>query len=105
MDEALHFGPAAHAKVLYWPRTVRHGEPDALVMVTDGDDSHAIVLEAKYDAQKSNWDSTDPQDVDQLARYWKALNASDIAGVPGHATGRFRGRRQLRPSCALVLGE
>lgn len=85
MRETLHFSPAAHANVLYRPRTANHGCPDVLVMVTDedeGDASHAIVLEAKYGALKANWDSIDPQDVDQLSRYWKALNAADMPDVP-----------------------
>lgn len=85
MHEALHFGPAAHAKVLYWPRTTSHGEPDVFVMVEGGAVDHAIVLEAKYGAQKSDWDEIDEQDLrgDQLVRYWEALrrNALDMPGL------------------------
>jgi hypothetical protein len=84
MHETLHFGPAAHAQVLYWPRTADHGEPDVFVMVEDGAVAHAIVLEAKYGAQKSDWDEIDPQDLrgDQLVRYWEALRLLDMPGVP-----------------------
>ena len=83
MREALHFGPAAHAKVWFWPRTANHGEPDVFVMVEDGTIAHAIVLEAKYGAQKSNWDLIDAQDRrrDQLVRYWEALRLLDMPGV------------------------
>ena len=84
MHEALHFGPAAHAKVLYWPRTANHGEPDVFVMVEDGAVAHAIVLEAKNAAlQKSNWDPIDAEDLrgDQLVRYWEALRVLDMPGV------------------------
>lgn len=83
MQEALHFGPAAHAKVLYWPRTTHHGEPDVFVMVEDGDVAHAIVLEAKYGAPKSDWETIHPEDLrgDQLVRYWKALRVLDMPGV------------------------
>jgi hypothetical protein len=83
MHEALHFGPAAHAKVLFWPRTTSHGEPDVFVMVEDGAVAHAIVLEAKYGAPKSDWDEIDPQDLccDQLVRYWEALRLLDMPGV------------------------
>ena len=78
MHETLHFGPAAHAKVLYWPQTA-----DVFVMVEDGAVAHAIVLEAKYGAQKSDWDTIDAQDLrrDQLVRYWEALRALDMPGV------------------------
>ena len=82
MHEALHFGPAAHAKVIYWPRTTKHFEPDVFVMVEDGAVAHAIVLEANT-ALRSRTGTTDPQDLccDQLVRYWEALRRLDMPGA------------------------
>lgn len=83
MHEALHFGPEAHVTVSYWPRTAAHGEPDVLVIVEDGSVAHAIVLEAKYGAPKSDWNEIEADDLrrDQLVRYWEALRGRDIPGV------------------------
>jgi hypothetical protein len=92
MRQPLNFGtePAPRVDVIYWPQTANHGEPDVFVMVEDGPVTHAIVLEAKYGASKSDWDTVDAEDLrrDQLVRYWEALRALDLPEV---SADRIRG--------------
>ena len=77
-----------------WPRTLTHGEPDALVIVKDAGRAHAIIIEAKYGAAKSQWSSClDTDDLnqreryDQLTRYGKALREGDFPDLPRRAIG------------------
>lgn len=86
----LRFGPDATFQVVYWPQTTEHGEPDVLVEVLDGRRTHAILIEAKYGAPKSDWVDLEDGDQrrDQLARYWSALRRGDLACMGVERLGR-----------------
>lgn len=90
----LAFSPSIRFDRFPWPRTSRHGEPDVLVLARD-EREHAIVIEAKYGAPKSQWSSSldeEEQDrrrcYDQLARYGQALREGDFADVSANRVAR-----------------
>lgn len=109
----LSFSDAACVEFCAWPRTQSHGEPDLLTLIRDGAEAHAIVIEVKYGASKSQWDSVLGADddnlrlrYDQLARYWHALADADFPNVDPQ---RVRGARHaviyLTPDAAPPLDE
>jgi hypothetical protein len=84
----LSFSSTARVEFWAWPRTQSHGEPDLLTLIRDGSVDHAVVVEVKYGASKSQWDSVlDADDdnlrlrYDQLARYGLALRDADFPDV------------------------
>jgi hypothetical protein len=85
----LDFSESASLKTVLWPRTKGHGEPDMLVLIDDENKQHALIVEAKYGAGKSQWQSCLEHELgekssyyDQLARYDHALSTGDFLDVP-----------------------
>jgi len=72
----LRFPVDSKVSVAYWPNTSSWGIPDALIVAESQGGVHAILMEAKFESLKSQWEETkEPEAVpgDQLARYWEAL--------------------------------
>lgn len=84
----LEFGADAQVSLELWPGTKEHGIPDIVMSCRAGEQTQALVIEAKYGAGKSQWgDDPDARGVggddnsDQLARYWHAMRRDAFSWV------------------------
>lgn len=96
----FQFMPGFTLELQFWPWCSEFGQPDLLLLIRDTSARlvDVIVIEAKLDSGKSNWNTeteadsnADLPDPDQLVRYWQAAkkhtsNRHTVILLSSHAT-------------------
>lgn len=76
---------------IFWPYHSTHGEPDLILMFKNhvhGDEDLLFIIEAKFKSSKSS-----VGERDQLVRYFRAIEDSNIEGFSEPTLSSFKGKK------------